>query len=104
MSEQIASSLHLGDLNLDTRTKTVYRAGKKIYLTPHEFKLLQYLLENQGSLVSRNMILTHIWRYAEDVKTRVVDVYIGYLRKKIDAGFDKKLIHAIRGQGYAIKE
>lgn len=82
----------------------VNRAGKEITLTPHEFKLLHYLLEHKGSLVTRKMILTHIWQYADDVKTRVVDVYIGYLRKKIDQGRVKKLLHSIHGEGYTIKE
>jgi DNA-binding response OmpR family regulator len=82
----------------------VKRHGKSIQLTPLEFKLLQYFMSNQGKILTREMILSRIWMYSSDVKTRVVDVYMGYLRKKIDGGFPKKLLHSIRGYGYVIKE
>jgi DNA-binding response OmpR family regulator len=81
----------------------VKRADKKIQLTPQEFKLLEYLMANKGRILTREMILKKIWLYSTDVETRVVDVYIGYLRKKIDGAFSRKLIHSVRGFGYVIK-
>ncbi len=92
------------DLTLNTQTVEVTRDDKKINLSPHEFKLLQYLLSNKGRVLSREMILNRVWEYSYDVDTRVVDVYIGYLRKKIDYGFKKKLIQSVRGFGYVIKD
>lgn len=94
----------IADLELDTKTMEVRRSGKPIALSPQEFKLLQYLAANKGRVLTREMILNRIWLYSYDVDTRVVDVYIGYLRKKIDAEYDKKLIHSVRGFGYIIKE
>jgi DNA-binding response OmpR family regulator len=96
--------MKVADLELDSKTMEVHRGSKTIQLTPQEFKLLQYLMSNKGRILTREMILSRIWLYSSDVETRVVDVYIGYLRKKIDSGFDKKLIHSIRGFGYVIKE
>lgn len=95
--------LILDDLELNSQTIEVTRAGKKIPLSQHEFKLLQYLLNNKGRVLTREMILNRVWEYSYDVDTRVVDVYIGYLRKKIDVGFKKKLIQSVRGFGYMIK-
>lgn len=92
----------LEDLSLDTRTMEVTRGGQSIQLTPQEFKILEYLLMNQGRVLTREMILSRLWRSNPDIETRVVDVYIGYLRKKIDADFDKKLIQSVRGFGYKI--
>jgi len=82
----------------------VKRNSKQIQLTPQEFKLLQYLMSNKGRILTREMILSRIWLYSSDVETRVVDVYMGYLRKKIDSDTDKKLLHSVRGFGYVIKE
>lgn len=96
--------LTISDLVLDPEKVYVERAGKEIKLSPHEFKLLQYLLMNQGKVLSRDMILNRIWQYSFDVDTRVVDVYVGYLRKKIDTGHKIKLISSVRGFGYVIKE
>ncbi len=98
------SSLKVADLELDSNTMEVKRAGKQIQLTPQEFKLLQYLMNNKGRILTREMILSRIWLYSSDVETRVVDVYMGYLRKKIDTDFSKKLLHSVRGFGYVIKE
>lgn len=98
------SILRVADLELDSKTMEVKRHGKPIQLTPQEFKLLQYLMSNKGRILTREMILSRIWLYSSDVETRVVDVYIGYLRKKIDAEDQKKLLHSIRGFGYVIKE
>ncbi len=95
--------LIVDDLELNTSTLEVKRDGKLIQLTPQEFKLLQYLMNNQGRILTREMILNRVWLYSPDIETRVVDVYMGYLRKKIDADFDKKLIQSVRGFGYMIK-
>lgn len=96
--------LEVADLTLNNKTLEVFRGGKAIQLTPQEFKLLQYLMNNKGRILTREMILNRIWLYSSDIETRVVDVYMGYLRKKIDADFDKKLLHSVRGFGYVIKE
>lgn len=94
----------VGDLILDSKTLEVKRSDKLIRLTPQEFKLLQYLMSNKGRILTREMILNRVWLYSPDIETRVVDVYMGYLRKKIDSDFDQKLIHSVRGFGYMIKE
>jgi DNA-binding response OmpR family regulator len=96
--------LKISDLELDSRTLEVKRQGKLIQLTPQEFKLLQYLMSNKGRILTREMILSRIWLYSSDVETRVVDVYMGYLRKKVDTGYNKRLLHSVRGFGYMIKE
>lgn len=93
----------IGDLEINTKKVEVTRANKKIKLTPHEFNLLTYLLKNKDRVLTREMILNKVWQYSYDVDTRVVDVYIGYLRKKIDSGFKKKIIQSIRGFGYVVK-
>lgn len=98
------TKLQADDLQLDSKTFEVTRGQKAIALSPHEFKLLEYLLSNKGRVVTREMILNRVWSYSYDVNTRVVDVYMGYLRKKIDSESDKKLIHSVRGFGYMIKE
>ncbi len=96
--------LIIADLELNNKTFEVKRSGTLIQLSPHEFKLLQYLISNKGRVLTREMILNRVWLYSYEVDTRVVDVYIGYLRKKIDADYKKKLIHSVRGFGYMIKE
>lgn len=98
------AKLHVGDLEFDTKTLTITRNGKTIILTPQETKLLQYMMQNQGRILTRDMILNRLWMSSVDVDTRIVDVYIGYLRKKIDQGHEKKLIHSVRGFGYIMKE
>jgi DNA-binding response OmpR family regulator len=97
-------TMRIADLELNTQTMEVCRGGKEIRLTPQEFKLLQYMLNNKGQILTREMILNRIWMYSPDIETRVVDVYMGYLRKKIDKGFPKPLLHSVRGFGYVIKE
>jgi two-component system OmpR family response regulator len=97
------SKLVIADLELDKKSLEVRRGGKLITLTPQELKLLQYLMNNKGRILTREMILNRIWLYSPDIETRVVDVYMGYLRKKIDAGHKKKLLHSVRGFGYMIK-
>lgn len=94
----------VSNLTLNTKTMEVTRGNKPINLTAQEFRLLEYLLINKGKVLSRDMILNRLWRASPDVETRVVDVYIGYLRKKIDKGFTDKLIHSVRGFGYVVKE
>ncbi|MEO6509301.1 MAG: response regulator transcription factor, partial [Patescibacteria group bacterium] len=79
--------MKIGDLMLDNQTLEVTRDGKPIKLTPQEFKLLQYLMNNKGRILTRDMILSRIWLASPDIETRVVDVYMGYLRKKIDEGY-----------------
>lgn len=96
--------INIGDLTLDAEKIEVKRKNKKINLTPQEFKLLEYLMHNKGKVLSRIMILDRLWLFSPDIDTRVVDVYIGYLRKKIDANADKKLIKSVRGFGYTIRE
>lgn len=97
-------SIKVGDLELNTQTVQVTRSGKEIVLTPQEFRLLEYLMKNKGIVLSREMILNRIWMMSTDVDTRVVDVYMGYLRKKIDSSFKTPLLHSIRGFGYTIKD
>lgn len=95
--------LAIDDLYLDSQSLEVKRGTEQIQLTPKEFKLLEYLMRNQGRILTREMILNRIWLYSPDIETRVVDVYMGYLRKKVDNGHPKKLIQSVRGFGYMIK-
>ena len=96
--------LKVADLTLNPKTIEVKRDGKLVTLTPQEFKLLEYLMTNKGEVLTRDMILNRIWLYSDEVDTRVVDVYIGYLRKKIDGASKQKLIQSVRGFGYTIRE
>lgn len=98
-----SETLQAGDLQMNTKTMEVTRKGKPIALTPHEFHLLEYLLINKGAVLTREMILNKVWQYSYDVDSRVVDVYIGYLRKKIDGETKQPLISSLRGFGYTIK-
>lgn len=95
--------LRVGNLELDSQKIQVKRGGKEVKLTQKEFLLLEYLMRNKGRILSREMILDRVWSYSPEVESRVVDVYIGYLRKKIDRPFEKKLLHSTRGFGYMIK-
>ncbi len=92
--------LRVEDLQLDCVRRTVHRAGKLIELTPKEFSLLEYFMRNVGRRITRNMIIEFVWKLSPDTMTNVVDVYVNYLRKKIDDGAKVKLIHTIRGVGY----
>ena len=96
--------LSIDDLELDCASHTVKRAGKEIILSSKEFALLEYLMRNKGIVLSREHIENHIWGFEYEGGTNVVDVYISYLRKKIDGASDKKLIRTVRGSGYTIKE
>jgi DNA-binding response OmpR family regulator len=98
------ATLAVDDLILNRSTLDVTRSEKPIHLTPKEFKLLEYLMTNKGRILTREMILNRVWLYAPNVETRVVDVYIGYLKKKVDEGAKNPLIKSVRGFGYTIKE
>jgi two-component system OmpR family response regulator len=99
----IATQLTVGDLRLDLVARTATRAGRAIELRPREFTLLEYLMRNAGRVVSKTMILSHVWDYSFDPGTNVVDVLVFRLREKVDRGFDTKLIHTVRGVGYVLK-
>lgn len=96
--------LTVGDLMLDSGTKSVTRGGRSIELSAKEYALLEYLMLNQGIVLSREKIENHIWNFDYEGGTNVVDVYISYLRKKIDEGQEKRLIHTVRGRGYVLRE
>jgi DNA-binding response OmpR family regulator len=92
--------LRVGDLALDPATRQATRAGKTVYLSATEYSLLEYLMRNVGRVVTRSMILEHVWRYDFDGNDNVLDVYINYLRNKIDRQHGVRLIHTVRGVGY----
>ena len=94
----------VGDLTIDTSARTATRAGKSIDLTQKEFALLEYMVRNRGVVLSREMIENNLWNYEYEGGTNVVDVYVGYLRKKMDTGFSKKLIHTVWGTGWVLRE
>ena len=94
----------VGDLVVDTDAKTVTRGGEAIDLTSKEFALLEYMIRNRGVVLSREMIENNLWNFDYEGGTNVVDVYIGYLRRKIDKGRDKKLIHTVWGTGWVLRE
>ena len=94
--------LKVDDLQIDRVQRRVERAGKRIELTAKEFSLLEYLVLNRGRRVTRAMIIEHVWDLSFDTSTNVVDVYVNYLRRKIDDGFEQKLIHTVRGVGYEL--
>jgi len=93
----------ISDLALDTRSRSVSRAGKEIKLSAKEYSLLEYLLRNKGIVLSRENIENNLWNFDYEGGTNAVDVYIRYLRKKIDEPFTEKLIHTVRGAGYVLK-
>lgn len=96
--------LRLADLELNLDTKTVTRAGQRIDLTTREYSLMEYLMLNKGKIISRVDISERVWSLDFDSSTNVIDVYISYLRKKIDKGFSTKLLHTIVGMGYVLRE
>lgn len=99
-----SSVLRIADLTLDSAAHQVCRGGREISLSVKEYQLLEYLMHNQGIVLSREKIEDHIWNYDYEGGTNVVDVYISYLRKKIDEGYANKLIHTVRGRGYVMRE
>ena len=99
-----SSVLTAGELTLDTASRRVARGGREINLSVKEFAILEYLMRNKGVVLSREKIENNAWNYDYEGGSNVVDVYISYLRRKIDGGFDKKLLHTMRGAGWMIKE
>jgi two-component system, OmpR family, copper resistance phosphate regulon response regulator CusR len=101
---KISHVVRVADLEVDLDTKVVKRAGRRIPLTSKEYMLLEFLIQNKGKVLSRTQIAERIWDIMFDSGTNVIDVYINFLRKKIDRDFDKKLIHTQKGQGYVISD
>ncbi len=101
--EDKSAVLQVADLTLDPARRTAHRGGETIELTTKEFSLLEYFMRNRGRVLTRTMIAEHVWDYDFDSMTNVIDVYVNYLRKKIDRGRKRKLIHTIRGSGYVMK-
>lgn len=99
-----ANKLQVGDLVMDLSAYQVTRGGQTIQLTKREFDLLEYLLRNSGIVLGRDKILDAVWGYEYEVDSNILDVYIRYLRSKIDEPFDKKLLYTVRGFGYTLKE
>lgn len=97
-------TLTAGDLVMDPAGRTVSRGGRRIALTAKEFAILEYLLRNKNRLLTRAQIVDYVWNYDFDCSSNIVDVYIRYLRSKIDEGFDHKLITTVRGSGYMLRE
>lgn len=100
--ESLGDTLVVSDLTLNTVTKEVHRAGKSITLSSKEYALLEYLMRNNGRVLSKNNIISHVWNFDADVLPNTVEVFITYLRNKIDKPFEKPLIHTVRGFGYKI--
>jgi heavy metal response regulator len=103
-AEARSPKLQVADLVLDPATRSVTRGGQPITLTNREFALLEYLMRNAGRVLTRTAITEHVWDYDFDSGTNVIDVYVNYLRKKIDAGHELKLLHTVRGAGYVLRE
>lgn len=99
-----ALQLSYADLSLDLRSRTVTRAGQTIELQAREFTLLEYFLRHPGRVLSKTMILEHVWNYSFDPQTNVVDVLVSRLRRKIDHDYPEKLIHTLRGVGYVLRQ
>jgi two-component system, OmpR family, response regulator len=95
--------LQVFDLELDLLSRTVRRRGKLIELQPREFRLLEYLMRHAGQVVTRTMLLEHVWDIHFDPRTNVVETHISRLRTKVDKGFDTELIHTVRGAGYCVR-
>ncbi|MEI6532394.1 MAG: winged helix-turn-helix domain-containing protein [Candidatus Roizmanbacteria bacterium] len=95
--------LQIANLVVNLQTHEVRRGSKIIHLSEQEYKMLELLMKNRGKVISRNTILDYIWVHSHNIQTRIVDVYIGYLRKKLDSNTSQKLIYSVRGSGYMIK-
>jgi two-component system OmpR family response regulator len=96
------TSLTVADLRLDLLARKVSRGGKTIALQPREFKLLEYLMRHEGQVVTRTMLIENVWDYHFDPQTNVIDVHVSRLRQKIDGGFERSLLHTVRGVGYRL--
>lgn len=101
--ERAGNVMTSGDLTLDSASRTVTRGGQEIKLTAKEFDILEYLMQNQGRVLSRDKLSNHIWNYDYDGGSNVIDVYMYHLRRKIDRDFDEKKIQTVKGAGYMIK-
>jgi two-component system OmpR family response regulator len=97
------TSLKVGDLEVDLLSRAVTRSGKRLDLLAQEFKILEYLMRHAGEIVTRTMLLEKVWDFHFDPKTNIVETHISRLRSKIDKGFDKPLLHTVRGAGYVIR-
>ena len=102
-AERGMAPLRLDDLSLDRATRTVSRGGRRVELTTREYALLEYLVRNAGRVLTRPMIAEHVWGLDFDSESNVIDVYVGYLRRKIDASGERRLLHTVRGAGYVLK-
>ncbi|MCT8991614.1 response regulator transcription factor [Chelativorans sp. SCAU2101] len=102
-SREVETVYRVGDLELDRLSHTVRRGGQDIVLQPREFRLLEYLMRHAGQVVTRTMLLENVWDYHFDPQTNVIDVHISRLRGKIEKGFDKPVLHTVRGAGYMIR-
>lgn len=103
-TEQKSTVLQLADLVMDTVTRQVTRSGRPIELSAKGFAILEYFMRNPNRVLTRGQIIDHVWNFDYDNDSNVIDVYVGYLRRKIDAGFSTRLLHTVRGVGYALKE
>ncbi len=103
-TKPIENKLRVADLELNRTDRRVSRGGKDIDLSPKEYALLEYLMTNAGRRVTRAMVLEHVWQHSFDTNTNVVDVYINYLRKKVDGNLEPKLIRTVRGIGYVLSD
>jgi two-component system OmpR family response regulator len=99
----VETKLRVHDLEMDLLSRSVFRGKSEIDLQPREFKLLEYLMRNAGHVVTRTMLLEHVWDYHFDPQTNVIDVHVSRLRQKLDKGFDKPLLHTVRGAGYVLR-
>jgi heavy metal response regulator len=104
VEKERATKLQVEDLTVDLNTHKVFRGGKRVDLTPKEYALLEYLMRNEGQILTRTMISESIWDYHFDSLTNVIDVHVYNLRNKIDKGFRPKLLHTIRGVGYVLEK
>lgn len=102
-TEHVSDELIIGDLKIDLKSHRVSRGGRDIELSSREFAMLEYMTRNQGRVLRRDQIEQHVWSFDYEGASNMVDVYIRYLRKKLDEGFDKKLIHTVRGTGYVLR-
>jgi two-component system, OmpR family, response regulator len=100
---QVPTVLRVGDLEMDLIGRKVRRAGREIDLQPREFRLLEYLMRNAGRVVTRTMLLEHVWEFHFEPRTNIVETHISRLRSKIDRGFDAELLETVRGSGYLLR-
>jgi two-component system, OmpR family, response regulator len=104
LPEEASTKYAVGDLVLDRLAHKVTRGGEQIVLQPREYRLLEYLMKNAGQVVTRTMLLEHVWDYHFDPQTNVIDVHISRLRAKIDKNYDRPLLHTVRGAGYMVRD